>query len=342
LKSSGEYGYTLDLRRVDRRLDPVEDFLYNVKAGHCERFATALVMMLRSQGIPAQLVLGFKGFEARGDGWYELRQDHAHTWVEVLIERPAPQISLGLLGGGGTIPPQVLRYAPALVAGGADAPASPLTREDIPPEYHWLSLDPTPDAPAEDPSLLEGLLGSGSKSQSFFRDFILGYDSQARAKAFAAFVEQIESFGDDLAEGNLPTPLWVVLGLVAAYPAWRSLRARRRRRPKPEPEEKLNAARLAQIAPFHARLVAILVEHGFRPRPSQTAREFTSFVATQLARDPTTAAVAQVPLDAADTYYRVRFGNQSLDEPDRLALEERLNRLDKALATRQSAGDSRQ
>jgi hypothetical protein len=181
---------------------------------------------------------------------------------------------------------------------------------------------------------LEGLLGSGSKSQSFFRDFILGYDAQARAKAFAAFVEQIENFGDDLAEGNLPTPLWVALGLVAAYPAWRSLRARRRRRPKPELEEELNTARLARIAPFHARLVAILMEHGFRPRLSQTAREFTSFVSTQLARDPTTAGVAHVPLDAADTYYRVRFGNQSLEESDRLRLEEGLNRLDEALDNR--------
>jgi protein-glutamine gamma-glutamyltransferase len=325
LKSSGEYGYTLDLKRVDRRLDPIEDFLYNVKAGHCERFATALVLMLRSERIPAQLVLGFKGFEPRGDGWYEIRQDHAHSWVEVLIERPAPESRAGLIGGGA-----------------AAAAAPPTATGDLPPDYHWLSLDPTPDAPAEDPSLLEGLLGSGSKSQSFFRDFILGYDAQTRAKAFAAFVEQIENFGDDLAEGNLPTPLWIALGLVAAYPAWCSLRARRRRRPKPELEEELNATRLARIAPFHARLVAILMEHGFRPRPSQTAREFTSFVSTQLARDPTTAAVAHVPLDAADTYYRVRFGNQSLEESDRRALEEGLNRLDKALDNRRSAVGSRQ
>jgi protein-glutamine gamma-glutamyltransferase len=341
LKTSGEYGYTLDLKRVDRRLDPIEDFLFNVKAGHCERFATALVLMLRSQGIPAQLVLGFKGFEPRGDGWYEIRQDHAHAWAEVLIARPAPPACLDLLASGASGPMMLrvsLQSRSGLIGGGgAAAVAPPSATGDLPPDYHWLTLDPTPDAPTEDPGLLEGLLGSGSKSQSFFRDFILGYDAQARARAFAAFVEQIETFGDDLAEGNLPTSLWVALGLVAAYPAWRSFRARRRRHSKPEPEEELNALRQAQIAPFHARLIEILIEHGFRPRPSQTAREFASFVSTQLAREPTTASVAHVPLDAADTYYRVRFGNESLEEPDRLALEAGLNRLDEALAKRQSA-----
>jgi hypothetical protein len=64
----------------------VEDFLFHTRAGHCERFATALVLMLRSQGIPAVLVLGFKGCEPTDEpGRYVVRQEHAHAWVEALI-----------------------------------------------------------------------------------------------------------------------------------------------------------------------------------------------------------------------------------------------------------------
>src|SRR5260221_11868460 len=44
--------------------------------------------MLRSVHIPARVVLGFRGAESRGDGWYDVRQCHAHSWVEVYVNRP--------------------------------------------------------------------------------------------------------------------------------------------------------------------------------------------------------------------------------------------------------------
>ena len=71
---------------VDPTLDPVVDFLVNRKAGHCEYFASALTLLLRSVGIPARMVNGFKG----GD-WNDLaqvlyvRQKHAHSWVEAYL-----------------------------------------------------------------------------------------------------------------------------------------------------------------------------------------------------------------------------------------------------------------
>jgi transglutaminase-like putative cysteine protease len=85
--TGGEYAYTLKLRRVDRRSDPIEDFLYRSKAGNCERFAAALVLMCRAVGVPARYVLGFRGHEPAGDGRYLVRQDHAHAWAEVLVPR---------------------------------------------------------------------------------------------------------------------------------------------------------------------------------------------------------------------------------------------------------------
>jgi len=87
LTLSGEFTYTTKLRRVDNALDPIEDFLRNVKEGHCEWFAAGYAMLLRSVGVPCQFVLGFRGQEAVGDGRYEILQEHAHAWVELLVER---------------------------------------------------------------------------------------------------------------------------------------------------------------------------------------------------------------------------------------------------------------
>ncbi len=87
LAHSGEYTYSLEQRRHDPTLDPALDFLQNVKQGHCERYAAALALMLRSVGIPARLVKGFRGLEAQRDGNYLVRQSHAHSWVEALIPR---------------------------------------------------------------------------------------------------------------------------------------------------------------------------------------------------------------------------------------------------------------
>src|SRR5947207_2504067 len=54
----GHYRYTLDLPRVPTGRDPVDWFLFDVKTGYCEQFATAETLMLRSLGIPARLATG--------------------------------------------------------------------------------------------------------------------------------------------------------------------------------------------------------------------------------------------------------------------------------------------
>jgi hypothetical protein len=71
-----------------RRQDPVEDFLFDARAGHCEYFATTMVMLLRSRGVPSRLVTGFQRGELNALGNFEvMRQSDAHAWVEVFDER---------------------------------------------------------------------------------------------------------------------------------------------------------------------------------------------------------------------------------------------------------------
>lgn len=65
---------------------PLERFLFEERRGHCEFFATAMVMMLRSQGIPSRFVTGFYGGEPNAfEGYYIVRQSNAHAWVEAWV-----------------------------------------------------------------------------------------------------------------------------------------------------------------------------------------------------------------------------------------------------------------
>jgi transglutaminase-like putative cysteine protease len=85
LATSGDYTYSLELKRSDPKLDPVLDFLTQERQGHCERFAGALALMLRTQGIPARVVRGFRGMESLAEGSYVVYQKDAHAWVEALV-----------------------------------------------------------------------------------------------------------------------------------------------------------------------------------------------------------------------------------------------------------------
>ena len=78
-----DFAYTRELppTALDASLDA---FLFERRAGHCEYFSSAMVVLLRAAGIPARNVTGFLGGEWNEFGQYLLvRQDRAHSWVEV-------------------------------------------------------------------------------------------------------------------------------------------------------------------------------------------------------------------------------------------------------------------
>jgi protein-glutamine gamma-glutamyltransferase len=67
--------------------DPLAHFLFERRAGHCEYFASALAVMLRSLRIPARVVTGFEsGIYNPVSGWYVVRASDAHSWVEAYFQ----------------------------------------------------------------------------------------------------------------------------------------------------------------------------------------------------------------------------------------------------------------
>lgn len=80
LRSNFTYTLQLNKTAVD---DPLSNFLFERKQGHCEYFASAMAVMLRTLGIPSRVVNGFRGGEFNPlTGSYIVRAREAHSWVE--------------------------------------------------------------------------------------------------------------------------------------------------------------------------------------------------------------------------------------------------------------------
>src|SRR5207248_7787128 len=94
----------------------VDYFLFQSRQGYCDYFATAMVVMLRAEGVPARVASGF----APGDfdpetGISTVRENHAHSWVEAYFPR----------FGWITFEPSSIRAIPPRVEEAAAAPPPP-------------------------------------------------------------------------------------------------------------------------------------------------------------------------------------------------------------------------
>lgn len=94
------------------REDPVRWFLFRSREGHCEFFASSMVLLLRTLGIPARLQAGYAGGEPDGEGGFFVRDTQAHAWVIAYVEGkwrmfdPTPsegRPGISEIGGGRTL-----------------------------------------------------------------------------------------------------------------------------------------------------------------------------------------------------------------------------------------------
>ena len=81
-----DYQYSLESANQPVR-DPLSNFLFVTKRGYCEYFASAMAVMLRTQGIPARVATGFQsGYYNEVSGLTVIRASDAHAWVEAWLE----------------------------------------------------------------------------------------------------------------------------------------------------------------------------------------------------------------------------------------------------------------
>jgi transglutaminase-like putative cysteine protease/uncharacterized membrane protein YecN with MAPEG domain len=294
LNQNPAFSYSSFRRRVALDLDPNEDFLLNVRSGHCERFASALALLLRAQGIPARLVIGFRG----GD-WnnvarcIEVRELHAHAWVEAAVE---------------------LERLP----------------DGRPRRIRWRTLDPTPtneELANRDVSFLAQNL---SFAKMLWEFFILDFSGDMQRRQFLTRFDVlgIQAFAEWIASlGWLGVLLLIGLFLVSAALAislvylFRELRERWRLR-------RTLARWQAGLVPFYQRLLAWLARRRLVPVPAQTPREFARQAGQSLRQDPAAAPLAEAPVAIVDHYYAVRYGQVPLAD-EAPAAEAKLEQLEK-------------
>jgi hypothetical protein len=300
LATSGEFTYSLRLRRYDHSLDPTVDFLLNVREGHCQRYAGALALMLRSQGIPSRVVAGYRGAEHLGGGRYAVRQSQAHDWVEALVPLAAKNGKDCWV----TLDPTPATEADlALMAGGAG---------------FWEDM------------LID--------LESFWHAFVVEFDPDKQQAALLSLWqllspgERLADLGEWLADtyaGRFwaKPRFWILTTAMGLLGFALARRLRRRRLQAP-------AARPAVRVPFYVRLLDILERYcALRPAAGQTPREFTNTAGDHLRTCHATAGLADLPARLTDRFYQVRFGQVPLAEQVQAAIHEQLDRLEKAVRT---------
>ncbi|MEK7325946.1 MAG: transglutaminase domain-containing protein [Chloroflexota bacterium] len=78
------YPYTLDIAAPPTKRDVVDYFLFDLKRGYCDYYATSMVVLARAAGLPARLVIGYvSGTYDNANRRYIVTEADAHSWVEV-------------------------------------------------------------------------------------------------------------------------------------------------------------------------------------------------------------------------------------------------------------------
>ena len=77
----GNKAYSLDVERPDGNV--ADSFLFEMDQGYCTYYATTMAVMLRTQGIPARVTVGYTSGQQVADTEYVVRGYDSHAWVEV-------------------------------------------------------------------------------------------------------------------------------------------------------------------------------------------------------------------------------------------------------------------
>ncbi|HVI58449.1 MAG TPA: DUF3488 and transglutaminase-like domain-containing protein [Luteimonas sp.] len=185
-----DFAYTLTTPLLGR--DSVDEFLFEQKAGFCEHFSSAFVVLMRAAGIPARVVTGYAGgyYNRYGDYWVVRRLD-AHAWAEVWLQ------------GRGWV-----RVDPTAA---------------VAPERIYDTLDDR--AAGTFGRRLVPVLDMGDWLRRGWNDFVLGFDAARQQRL-------LRPLGiDQLGQGRLIALFACVAGLALGWMLWLTARSERQRDP---------------------------------------------------------------------------------------------------------------
>ena len=292
-------GYTLEQKAQGE--EPLADFLFNVKEGHCEYFATAMAVMLRTQGIASRVVNGFHGGDYNdASDMTVVRQRNAHSWVEVYFPEtgvwvpfdPTPAINDSGSGSSG-ITAQFNKYSEAF-------------------EAFWIQHFVTYDNQGQRSllrSVREGIVGSEQNFLDYFKH------AMALLEEWWADVQ-----GQNGAAASWSAIGWALLYIVSGAFILGLLGWLVRRVVKSKVWERLRGRAHAHsgrsVIEFYERMQAILADKGLVRLPHQTPLEF--------------AYATEIPpvIRLTERYQRIRFGEAEIDAKEQEEIQRWLQELE--------------
>lgn len=343
LRDSGLYSYSLTAAERPPEVDPLEDFIVTRRTGHCEFFAGALVLMLRSVNIPARVVLGYRGGEWNAVGsFYQFQQLHAHSWVEAFVPSSAFQGPEGAL----------LR----------DRLAGPALQAMAESNGAWLQLDGTTSLTTLTADTTLSTWHQMKQTVDYLRflwnNYVVGLDAvRQREEVYRPIAEALQEamfhvFNRDfwaalprsiLQRMNLDNLLpegpffgWrgvaVAFGLVIfGWLAFGAVKAFRRLRRGGLKKAAPRARAAGPEVDFYTQLERILKLRSLNRSADQTQREFVQAACGELAELPDTRGVSTLPRKIVDAFYKVRFGNRPLQAEERSEIDAALASLSTVL-----------
>jgi transglutaminase-like putative cysteine protease len=273
------YGYTLQLPRV-AEADPLANFLFERKQGHCEYFASSMAVMLRTLRIPARVVNGFTSSEFNDlSGKYVVRARNAHAWVEAYFP------------GFGWI---TFDPTPAGIGGSPQGWSRLMLYVDAAASFwrEWVISYDSSHQYVLGQSVISGTRGSLEHSRRWAQLHYIRLLNRAREAEQRAEHNPGRWLGGSMA---------LALFLLALANAPRIARAIRARQLQAHPERSPDQA----AALWYERMARNLARRGIEKSTTQTAQEFVHRINDVSLR----RRVAQF----TDAYESARFGNSSDD-----------------------------
>ncbi len=316
LSAENGFEYSTVQTRKDRSIDPVEDFLFNTRSGHCEYYASACVLMLQSVNVPARLVNGYYGSDVNSmTGRNEVRQAHAHSWVEAFMDDRWQ-----------TLEPTPAAPRRAMVSAGK----AESLMNNLQTAFSDMWKDGVHNMSAERQKAFFAPVISTSKSM---------FDTIRQQGLVNAIRNGIQSFltSPELWlswRGGVATfGLLLVVWLISRLHPWARLQ-RLVRFLQARFSEKHRARR--SVIRFYARFCGLCEQHGLRLSAANSALENGRSAIQRFGERLQSEDLCQLPIRIATAFNEVRFGKAELTDDQAASIGKDLTDFANALSNRKS------